>query len=108
MLSRFMAGKRIQKRLKRLEKVVKQKIETVAKAVEIRGVDGPPPSFEEHHRMSCVFCGLEVVFGLDNEKPGVYHAGPSCLWFRYCDNANQFSLFTKLKIQSDHGMLERN
>jgi hypothetical protein len=67
-----------------------------------------PMKFEECHKDSCVFCNRDVHFGLRGGTPEVIHQKPPCLWFEHCETAQQFAMFTHLKMRADAGILERN
>ncbi len=71
------------------------------------------PVFEGFHetcRGPCVFCGLDVHFGYRHtmDYPEAIHELPACAQYDHCDDAVQFVMFTKLKLQSEAGFLERN
>ena len=64
--------------------------------------------FVECHQDSCAFCLEDVHFGWRNGIPEVLHEEPTCRWFEHCDTGIQFAMFTRLKVLSDRGQLERN
>jgi hypothetical protein len=64
--------------------------------------EGPDPTFCEHHRLCCPFCGLQLVVGHDHGQEDLVfmHEEPHCIAFDECDNDVEFNLIATHRVLS--------